>query len=431
MSEWLRAVFFILLLSSTDGLPATSCHGICIYEAATYHADCSNRSLSNIPDSCSSAVSLNAQGNDLGVLQSGTFANFTSLKGLDISKSGVTKIENGAFSGPLSLRKLFLNGNNVTLLQDGVFGELPDLRAMNLGDNSITSVGEGKFQNLRSLIKLTLADNLITALEADSFSGLESLSTMTLSRNLIKDVHRDAFSHMPNLEYLYLGVNKLTAFHPDTFRNLPKLKLLNLAGNRLTEIPPSIINLKSLRRLDIQDNLIQDVSPIVPSLGQFSDLYLSGNPLRCSGIPEPLAGWIQERYPDTKLECDLQDGAKMKVVSMTNTQKKATDLPDTYESSYSLDPDYRDYSVPDEGDSELISMFLYILVPITAVVMISSIVFLEYLTRQKIARRNQAMGDSEALGQVYHDGDENAARTFANDVATSHGRTLRTFESLC
>ncbi|XP_071852947.1 uncharacterized protein [Apostichopus japonicus] len=424
-------VIFLVNCQTTKVLSSPSCDVICAYDNSTDTVDCSNRSLSNIPNSCSSAVELNLQGNNLRVLPFEAFKNFTYLKAVHISKSGITRIENGAFSGPVFLKKLYLNGNNVSELEAGIFKDLTDLKVLNLGRNFITSVGEVNFQDLRSLTKLSLGENSIKILEAKAFVGLKSLQTLILSRNLIEEIHPDVFNQIPNVEYLYLGVNQISSLHEDTFEKIPLLKLLSLPANQLTVIPPSILSLEFLRKLDLQDNLIQDVSPIVPALGQFADLFLSGNPLQCTGCPEPLGQWIQTKYPESDVVCSMSDGTIVNVVSLSSA-KREDNAPVTPKNDFSPIPDNSDY--PDyemeESESGVVEMLLYILVPITAVIFISSIVFLEYLTRAKIKRKAEALGDLETLGEAYHDR-ENTERNYANDVITSHNRTLHSFESPC
>lgn len=400
----------------SSGRIASSCGSVCDYDEETRKADCSNRSLNLVPQQCFSAVFLNLQGNNIGVLTSGIFSNFSSLKMLDISKSHVREIQKGSFTGVNSLKKLYLNGNNLTNIVEGMLEEARDLRILNLANNLISSIGEGKFQEAGSLGKLYLADNSVRSLEADSFLGLKSLTTLSLSRNLIVDIHEGTFGNTPDLENLYLGMNRITTLPENIFQKLHSLKTLSLAANQISTVPPSVLRLESLKKLDLQANLLQDVSPLVPKLHQLTDLYLDGNPLLCSGCPEPLPEWVTMKYEYNAMECSMSDGTIVKVSSLVASDPEVVFVPivsTPYQphTAVSSKPGGSDDKRTQDSDGDIIRTVLFIAVPLLFIILIGSIILLEFQTRQKIARKENPRifssdGTSKYQQHEYQDSDD-------------------------
>lgn len=412
----LLLTWFVSVHPSSGRRLASSCGSICDYDEGTRKADCSNRSLNLVPQQCFSAVSLNLQGNEIDILTSGIFANFSSLKMVDISKSNMREIQTGTFSGLNSLKKLFLSGNNLTNIVDGMFEGLRNLRILNLANNLISSIGEGKFQEAGSLNKLYLADNSIHSLEADALLGLKSLNTLSLSRNLIVDIHEGTFGNTPNLENLYLGMNKITTLPKNVFQNLHSLKQLSLAANQISTVPPSVLRLESLKRLDLQSNLLQDVSPLVPKLHQLTDLHLNGNPLLCSGCPEPLLEWFTMKYEDTTMECSMPDGTIVKVSSLVASDPEVVFVPivsTPYQPHTAVNgkTDCSDDKPMQDSDGDVIRTVLFTVVPLLFMILIGSIILLEFQARQRIARKENPRifspdGTSKYRQHEYRDSDD-------------------------
>ena len=131
-------------------------------------------------------------------------------------------------------------------------------------------VPEKLFHPLRHLAELNLDDCDLISIPHNSFQGLHALRILSLRRNLLSCTrgsdcpfsHKQTkFSHLMQLD---LSDNRLSnAEDTIIFENstLPTLDQLNLRSNRLTMITKLMFELPKLNRLDLSENLIEDIAP--------------------------------------------------------------------------------------------------------------------------------------------------------------------------
>lgn len=251
---------------------------------------------------------LNLQGNDLKLLQHGSFSGLKNLDVLDLSRNAITTIELHAFGGlnhlsvlrlgynqlfelkrpwllsMTSLNELYVPGNHIARIEENTFDKLTSLlhldisnnalrkiaengfnglglvKVLNMSDNDIVFIPTAELQRLSSLDILLLDGNKVESLEEGDFENIlvSSLSLSFLPR--LKTVKRGAFSNMTRLRTLQLHDNpNLIFIHPLAFQNVPLLHRLFLHNNQLIALSSTI-----------RDN--------VPSL---DELHLYHNPLHC------------------------------------------------------------------------------------------------------------------------------------------------------
>lgn len=93
----------------------------------------------------------------------------------------------------------------------------------------------------------------------------------------------------PVLHHLDLRFNKITAIPDSVFQRLSNIRVLILSNNRFASYPTAITHLKdTLEFLDIGDNNIPIIPPVIAALTNLTFLRLSKNPINESPLPDQL-----------------------------------------------------------------------------------------------------------------------------------------------
>ncbi|PIN18509.1 Serine/threonine protein kinase [Handroanthus impetiginosus] len=200
--------------------------------------------------------------------ENGFNGSFCSWRGVSCDSKGenVVKLE---FSG------LGLSG----VIPDTTIGKLTKLEYLDLSDNKITSLPRD-FYSLGSLKNLNLSLNQISGILPSNIGNFGQLQVLDLSFNGFYGSIPEAISSLPNLTTLNLSKNgfessiplgisqckflisidlsgnKLSGSLPSGFgAAFPQLKFLNLAENKILGWDSDLLGMKSIRYLNISDNL--------------------------------------------------------------------------------------------------------------------------------------------------------------------------------
>ena len=294
-----------------------------------------NQGLTEVPaDIPPNVWNIFLQDNEISVIQTGIFSNFTkclkldldnnkiaelkpemfdgleSLWELKLSNNGMRVIEPGAFLPLVSLVDLWLNRNNISEAHDEVWAGLVSLQKLylvgnrikvpkslpvklwqlSLQDNEITSIQPGIFSNLTQCQRLNLDNNMITELRPGMFDGLVSLWELKLSNNAISIIESGTFLPLENIIHLYLNGNEISTVQADIWIGLASIKHLYLQHNRIKELSvDSFVSpkhqdgslehtLQSLEYLVLNYNNLTDVQTgAFSGLRKLFRLSLSGN----------------------------------------------------------------------------------------------------------------------------------------------------------
>ncbi|NXY22630.1 VASN protein, partial [Atrichornis clamosus] len=199
---------------------------------------------------------------------------------------------------PPNTLSLYVFENGITTLSEDSFAGLPALQLLDLSQNKITSIQRNIFQPLTELVNLDLSSNQLQEITNETFHGLRLLERLYLQRNRIQHIHAAAFDTLENLLELKLQNNQLRAVPP---LDLPNLLLLDISWNKIPAIAPGAfhaVNIESLKiaglgltslneelfqvqnnvhELDVSDNLLERVPPVLRRLGSLTRLSLAGN----------------------------------------------------------------------------------------------------------------------------------------------------------
>jgi len=195
----------------------------------------------------------------------------------------------GAFSGLSQLWELDLSRNQIGSL--GTVTELPQISYLNLGYNQLTDVSE--LASLSSLSSLFLGHNQIS--DPHALAALTQLAELGLSNNFI--VTLSGSFAFKRLHVLNLASNGLRLI-PEPALNGSVMNTVLLAHNQLPELKAfahiSLVpwmnsdggrnfgGTTDVAELDLSDNQVQDLAPLLLAPGGDVTIMAASNPLDCT-----------------------------------------------------------------------------------------------------------------------------------------------------
>ncbi|KAK9025633.1 hypothetical protein V6N11_038492 [Hibiscus sabdariffa] len=173
--------------------------------------------------------------------------NLTQLTSLGLSSNGLEEsldLSHNSLTGPINEIK---NPNSI--------------RFVHLDDNDIHGEIPTSFFGLVKLIHLDLSsNNLSWVIQSDMLSKLESLESLHLSSNNLSGVAKlDVLSLLKNLSDIDLSNNKLLSVSSDTgvISTFQALWSLDLSSCNVRQFPNFLRSVKSLKQLDLSNNVIR------------------------------------------------------------------------------------------------------------------------------------------------------------------------------
>lgn len=222
--------------------------------------DLSYRNLKRLPwyfSKTSKLKNLNISGNKIKRFPR-IILNLPQLEYLDINFNPLRKIPKKISKlqslRSLSLRSLDSNSNRVKKLPSG-FGELSNMEVLDLRNNFFGKGCPLEICKLYRLKKLYLGLCCLEYLPAE-FYDLRHLEVLDLSSNYLKTISPD-IKNFTQLQHL-----DLSCWH--------------LVKNQISELPLEIFTLQNLRYLDLGDNPLKQISPLLGNLTNLEYLSLNG-----------------------------------------------------------------------------------------------------------------------------------------------------------
>ncbi|XP_060577798.1 toll-like receptor 4 [Ruditapes philippinarum] len=209
--------------------------------------DCSELGLTNVSDifRCvpNKTIELNLSNNNIGEISPGTFARFSTLQTLRLSRNKIKFLESGVFNGLMQLKLLTLDHNYL---------------------NKNGSYADDLFKPLRRLLQLYLQGNCVYT--SVCYYPDIALSSATSLRYLHLDglpnkEFSEGFAKLSNLKALYLdgenGYCDMPFLTENTFKQFKQTPLshLHLEGCDVIKVAPNVFrSLVNLTTLVITDN---------------------------------------------------------------------------------------------------------------------------------------------------------------------------------
>ncbi|XP_020226085.1 receptor-like kinase TMK4 [Cajanus cajan] len=227
-------------------------------------------------NSLSQLTTLSLQHNALGgALPS--LANLSMLETVFLDANNFTSVPDGCFQGLTSLQTLSMT-DSVNLAPWTLPAELTqstNLANLDLGNTNLVGSLPDVFDSFVSLQELRLSYNNLTGVLPKSFAG-SGITNLWLNNQ--KDGSGfsgpiDVLSGMTHLSQVWLHKNQFTGPIPD-LSNCTSLFDLQLRDNQLTGVvPPSLMSLRSLQNVSLDNNKLQGP---VPSFGKGVQFTLDG-----------------------------------------------------------------------------------------------------------------------------------------------------------
>ncbi|XP_026730575.1 leucine-rich repeat and death domain-containing protein 1 [Trichoplusia ni] len=224
---------------------------------------------------------------------------------------GINKLSslNGALRDLDDLEWIFINANNLKTIDNELpvkakrivlihaahndlqslpkdLKQMPSLESLYFYGNSIKSL-DGALQKSRRLMRIGLSFNKIESLAEDEFTEAEKLAELDIAYNQLKSLN-GSLKSLKSLRYLNLTHNYMTEFSLQEIKGLKRLSVIDLSHNRISLITGNMENLvdvetrvlelrldhnrilslggalmglHGLLRLNLSNNLLQQISP--------------------------------------------------------------------------------------------------------------------------------------------------------------------------
>lgn len=219
--------------------------------------------------------SLDLNGNELTALPE-SLGQLSQLQSLDLSRNNWAALPE-ALRQLTQLQTLDLSGNQLTELPEWL-SELTQLQSLQLYANQLTTLPEwiGQLAQLRSL---NLGGNKLAGLPRP-LCALVQLRELDVSGNQLPFLS-DWIGNLSSLERLVVNANKFGDL-PIALGSLKCLKVLHLggsAGGAFSHLPAAVAELRGLKELCLLNCSLKNLPPFVLQLENLEKLDLDKNPL--------------------------------------------------------------------------------------------------------------------------------------------------------
>lgn len=283
--------------------------------------DLSNNSIYSLPTSlCTLAhlVSLHVEGNPIrsirrDVIACGTQRILKTLRDRDGTPSSLkveqrTTIPEKPFPDIFQLKKtrsLTLCGKSLTEIPDQVFIDAKDaeITVVDLSKNRLKQLPEGLTSLSSMICELNLNANLLTEIQP-FVAQFDHIKYLNLSCNHL-DSLPDEVGLMITMREINIANNRFTAF-PACINELIHLEIILACDNKIEEIDAEETGLGALKRLstlDLSNNNLKSVPPVLGNMTQLTTLLLHGNAFRAprhqtleSGT-QSILSYLRDRIP--------------------------------------------------------------------------------------------------------------------------------------
>lgn len=286
--------------------------------------DLSNNSILTLPHSlCTLAhlVSLQLEGNPLrsirrDIIQSGTTRILKTLR----DRAGFVEPRNNQkptlgdqspYPDKYKMRKthtLTLGMKGLTEINDNVFAEAveSEVAVVDMSKNQLKVLPPGLVRLATLLRELDASANQLK--EVPRFiAQFDRLVYLNLAKNQLSDLPRE-FTLLITLRELNLNNNSLERI-PDCVTELSHLEILLLGDNKVAEIDVTsegggLAKLERLNTLDLSNNNIEVVPPLLGNMKQIRALELNGNKFRqprhqiLAQGTESIMSYLRDRIPN-------------------------------------------------------------------------------------------------------------------------------------
>lgn len=260
------------------------------------HLDLTNNCLTNVPSALAMLPhlqTLHLQGNPLQTIRQdlvkcGTVRLLKHLRQcldseLELSAPSADCYGSTNFPDRYTMkngRVLNLASRKLTSMPGEVFAEALEAEVciVDISKNLLNEIPKGLVKLNTMVTDLNVSCNLLTKVP-EFLGSFLNLQYLDLERNKLSDLPKD-LEGVTKLKELVLSHNRFIHIPCCVFKLLG-LEILKVSDNQLMEIPvEGLFNLKFLAVLNLNNNNISQVPPLLGKMTQLRSLEISGNPFR-------------------------------------------------------------------------------------------------------------------------------------------------------
>ncbi|BFZ22334.1 hypothetical protein BsWGS_25373 [Bradybaena similaris] len=289
MLQTMATPMWILVCSALLAGLLSPAAGVCPYNVTT--CTCTGttlvcRNLEDIP----SLVSDNTDGNitDL-TFTSSKLNNISSnslpanLQKLTFSRANITSISSDAFiNSSTTLRSFTMSSLKYPELPDALLN-VNNLTELTLSDVPFAHWTSSVLQHVGKTLGSFVLDNVALYSWPDWLKDFTLLNSLDFSRTNATSIPEDAFTKVNNLNSLFLrstGFDNITNVNAALKPLSKTLRTLDISGNLFTFIPEVVADLSTLSKLDVSNNIIQEITsdsipPQLKELDASLNVYLT------------------------------------------------------------------------------------------------------------------------------------------------------------
>jgi internalin A len=203
--------------------------------------------------------------NKIGAAGASSLAALTKLTFLNLRNNKIGAAGAASLAALTQLTSLNLRSNQIGAEVAESLAALTQLTYLNLGGNKIGAAGAESLAALTQLTSLNLWGNQIGDAGAASLAALSHLIFLGLGGNQIGDEGAASLAALTQLTSLGLGGNQIGDEGAASLAALTQLTKLDLSKNPVVETT-SFATLRQLKRLNLMEAKVQDLSPLQPLL---------------------------------------------------------------------------------------------------------------------------------------------------------------------
>ncbi|XP_071453718.1 protein flightless-1 [Hetaerina americana] len=193
---------------------------------------------------------------------------------------------------PDELSSLDLSHNCLREVPEGL-DRARSLLVLNLSHNKIENIPNSLFVHLSDLLYLDLGHNCLETLPPQT-RRLGNLHTLVLNHNPLGHFQLRQLPSLVSLETLHLRATQRAQHNmPQSLEMLTHLSDIDLSCNGLASLPECLFTLRSLRRLNVSDNCISEISSAMDIWQNLETLNVCRN--RLTALPASLCRLINIR----------------------------------------------------------------------------------------------------------------------------------------
>lgn len=195
------------------------------------------------------------------------------LNWIDLTRNRLRELPEG-FHTLQKVTGLGLSENDFEKIPECIF-KMTNIKKFGFFSNRVKYIPPD-IKYLKNLVKIDLSNNQLSSLP-EEFCELTNLNWLNLSNNKLKKLPAN-MNKLVNLEELGLGMNQLEEI-PD-IGNLHRLRILPVFKNKIKKVSTSLAGLKSIEKLDFSDNAITEFPTQILEIPTLRYLNLKSNKIK-------------------------------------------------------------------------------------------------------------------------------------------------------